>query len=69
MSDQGTALGVMANQIPKERNPETVLWLFSIAKHSDRENMIRIYQMVLPPQAFEKTKQLIKKAIGIIGPR
>jgi len=64
MSDQGTAVGVMANHIPKERNPETVLWLFPLLNNSDRENMIRIFQMVLPPPAFEQTKQLIKKAIG-----
>jgi hypothetical protein len=64
MSDQGKAVGIMANQVPKERFPEFVSWLYPLLDHSDRENMIRIKQMVMPPEAFEQTKQLIKMAIG-----
>jgi len=31
---------------------------------NDRENMTLIWQMVMPPQAFDQAKLLIKKAIG-----
>jgi hypothetical protein len=32
--------------------------------HNDRENMTRIWQMVMPPPAFRRAKQLIQEAIG-----
>jgi hypothetical protein len=54
----------MANQMPQERFPELVAWLYPLLNHNDRENMTRIWQMVMPPPAFDQAKQLIKKAIG-----
>ena len=63
-SDQGKAVGIMANQMPQERFPELVAWLYPLLNHNDRENMTRIWQMVMPPPAFDQAKQLIKKAIG-----
>ena len=63
-SDQGKAVGIMANQIPQERFPELVAWLYPLLNHNDRENMIRIWQMVMPPPAFDQAKLLIQKAIG-----
>jgi hypothetical protein len=64
MPDQGKAVGIMASQVPKERFPEYVSWLYPLLDNTDRENMIRIKQMVMPPEVFEQTKQLIKMAIG-----
>ena len=63
-SDQGKAVGIMANQMPQERFPELVAWLYPLLNHNDRENMTRIWQMVMPPPAFDQAKQLIQKAIG-----
>jgi hypothetical protein len=62
--DQGRAVGVMANAVPQDRFPDLVGWLFPLLGHDDRENMTRIFQMVMPPQAFAVAKQLIEKAIG-----
>jgi hypothetical protein len=64
MADQGKAVGIMANQIPQERFPELIAWIYPLMDHNDRENMTRIWQMVMPPPAFDQAKQLIKKAIG-----
>jgi Hemerythrin HHE cation binding domain len=64
MSDQGKAVGIMSNEIPQERFPEVVGWLYPLLDHNDRENMTRIWQMVMPPPVFDQAKQLIKKAIG-----
>jgi hypothetical protein len=64
MPDQGKAAGIMANKIPQERFPDAVGWLFPLLDNIDRENMTRIWQMVMPPPAFDQAKQLIKKAIG-----
>ena len=62
--DQGKAVGIMASQVPKERFPEFISWLYPLIDNTDRENMIRIKQMVMPPEVFEQTKQLIKQVIG-----
>ena len=64
LPEQGEALGIMAGMIPQERFPEVVAWLFPLIGHDDRENMTRIWQMVMPPPAFAGVKELIKKFIG-----
>lgn len=64
MPDQAKAVGVMASTAPPERFPEVVAWMFPLMGHDDRENMTRIWQMVMPPPGFEMAKQLIQKAIG-----
>jgi hypothetical protein len=62
--DQGKAVGIMASTVPQDRFPELVAWMFPLLGHDDRENMTRIWQMVMPPPAFARAKQLIQKAIG-----
>src|SRR6266480_4253385 len=62
--DQGHAVGVMASTVPQDRFPELVAWMFPLLGHDDRENMTRIWQMVMPPQAFAGATQLVQKAIG-----
>jgi hypothetical protein len=64
MPDQGKAVGIMASTIPQERFPELVAWLFPLIGHDDRENMTRIWQMVMPPPTFNGVKELIRKSIG-----
>ena len=64
MPDQGKAVGIMANEVPMERFPEVVAWLYPLIGNDDRENMTRIWQMVMPPPAFEQAKLLIHQAIG-----
>ena len=64
MSEQVKALGIMSSIAPQERFPEVVAWLYPLIGPDDRENMTRIWQMVMPPQVFEQVKQLIQKAIG-----
>jgi hypothetical protein len=62
--DQVKAVGVMASTVPPGRFPEVVTWMFPLMGHDDRENMTRIWQMVLPAQAFTGVKGLIHQAIG-----
>jgi hypothetical protein len=64
MAEQGKAVGIMANEVPQERFPELVAWLYPLLDHNDRENMTRIWQMVMPPPALDQAKLLIQKAIG-----
>ena len=58
------ALGVMSSHVPQERFPEAIAWMFPLMGHDDRENMTRIWQMVMPPPAFAGASQLIHNAIG-----
>jgi len=62
--DLGKAVGIMSSTVPQERFPEVVAWMFPLMGHDDRENMTRIWQMVMPPPVFAQAKQLIQKAIG-----
>jgi hypothetical protein len=64
LPDQAKAAGMMASTVPQERFPEVVAWLFPLLGHDDRENMTRIWQMVMPAPAFTHIKQLIQQAIG-----
>jgi hypothetical protein len=64
MADQGKAVGVMSSTVPQARFPEVIAWMFPLLGNDDRENMTRIWQMVMPPPVFAGVKQLIHKAIG-----
>ena len=64
VSDQGQAVGVMASTVPQDRFPELVAWMFPLLGHDDRENMTRIWQMVMPADAFAGATALVEQAIG-----
>jgi hypothetical protein len=61
--DQGQAVGLMASTVPQDRFPELVAWMFPLMGHDDRENMTRIWQKVMPPEAFTGASQLVATAI------
>src|SRR4051812_32084732 len=62
--DQGKAVGVMASGIPEDRVPEFVAWMFPLLGGDDRENMTRVWQMVMPPDVFAGAIGLVQQAIG-----
>ncbi len=62
--DQVQALGLMASKVPQNRFPDVIAWMFPLMGQDDRENMTRIWQMVMPPPVFVGIKELIHKAIG-----
>lgn len=62
--EQGKALGVMAGVSPQERFPEVIAWIFPLLDDDDRENMLRIWQMVMPAEAFAGVTQLVQNAVG-----
>jgi hypothetical protein len=64
MPEQGKAVSIMSGAVPKDKYPEVIAWLYPLLLHDDRENMTRIWQMVMPLQEFSFAKQLIEKAIG-----
>ena len=62
--DQAKAVSMMATTVPQERFPDVIAWMFPLIGDDDRENMTRIWQMVLPAPVFENVKPLIRKALG-----
>lgn len=64
MTEQRKAAGIMSSTVPQDRFPEVVAWLYPLIGPDDRENMTRIWQMVMPPPMFAQVKQLIQKAVG-----
>ena len=64
LPDQGKALGLMSRTVPPERFPEVIAWMFPLIGHDDRENMVRIWQMVMPPEVFAGAKGLVRQAVG-----
>jgi hemerythrin-like domain-containing protein len=62
--DQASIASTMSKSVPPDRYPEAVAWLFPLVGITDRENVARILQTVLPPPVFSDFKQLIRKAIG-----
>src|SRR5207253_6656132 len=63
--DQGQAVGVMASTVPQDRFPELVAWMFPLLGNDDRENMTRIWQTVMPADAFADATALVEQAIGV----
>ena len=64
MPEQGKAVGIMSSSVPQERFPEVIAWMFPLLGNDDRENMTRIWQMVMPPPVFAQVKPLIQEATG-----
>lgn len=64
MPDQGKAVGIMSSLVPKERFADLVAWEFPLIGNDDRENMTRIFRMVMPSPVFAGVKELIRKAVG-----
>ena len=62
--DQGKAVGIMAGEIPPERQPTFIAWLFPLIGDDDRENMLRILRMAMPPEVFAGVSQLARQAVG-----
>jgi hypothetical protein len=53
----------MASTVPQDRFPELVAWMFPLLGNDDRENMTRIWQLVMPPEVFAGAIQLVHQAI------
>jgi hypothetical protein len=64
LPEQGKVVGTMSAMIPQARFAETVMWLYPLIGIDDRENMTRIWQMLMPAPVFSGVKELIRKAIG-----
>jgi hypothetical protein len=61
LPEQQKALETLAAHVPQERFLELVAWWIPLVGHEDRENITRIWRMVLPPPIFAKVREVIQK--------
>jgi hemerythrin HHE cation binding domain-containing protein len=64
VADQAKAVGIMAGGVPHDRFPEFVAWLYPLMNGQDRENMTRVWQMLMPGEVFTGACGLIELALG-----
>lgn len=62
--EQAKAVGIMSSTVPPARFPEVIAWIIPLTGPDDQENMVRIWQMVLPPDRFGIAINLVKQAAG-----
>ncbi len=62
--EQAAIGGRMSQKIPPSRFPEVLQWLFPLIGTDDRENMVRIFKMVLPQPMFESATKIIRETLG-----
>ncbi len=61
--EQQTAIaGIMSKQIPQEKFPNMIQWLFPLLDTEDKVVVETIWKSLMPPQVFEGVKLLITKA-------
>jgi hypothetical protein len=63
-AEQPKVVGLMSSTVPQDRFPQVIAWMFPLMSNDDRENMTRVWQIVMPAPVFEHARQGIQKAIG-----
>jgi hypothetical protein len=54
----------MSGMVPRERFPEVIAWIFPLLGPVDRQNLVQVFQMLMPPEAFAPVQGLIKGTVG-----
>ena len=62
--EQAAIVGGMAQQVPPERVPEFIRWMFPLLGHDDRETWTRVVMALMPEQVFAGVKTLIRAVIA-----
>lgn len=63
LSEQASIAGQMSKNIPPDKFPVLIQWLFPLLNLQDQTVMTSVWLTAMPSQAFEGVKLLIKKAI------
>lgn len=62
--EQATIVGLMSRQVPPDKFPMVVQWLFPLLDLEDRMALTRTWMALMPPQVFSGLKPLIKRAVA-----
>ena len=63
-SEQATIVGLMSKQVPSDRFPMVVQWLFPLLDLEDRIVVTKVWMTLMPPQVFDGLKLFIKKVVA-----
>lgn len=63
-SEQASIVGLMSKQVPSDRFPTVVQWLFPLLDLEDRVVVTKVWMTLMPPQVFDGLKLLIKKTVA-----
>jgi zinc finger-like protein len=61
--EKGVA-GTIAGMVPRERFPEAIGWIFPLLGPVDRQNLVQVFQMLMPPEVFSGVKGLVRGVVG-----
>jgi hemerythrin-like domain-containing protein len=64
LDEQKQAVGTMSGMVPRERFPEVIAWIFPLLGPLDRQNLVQVFQMLMPPEVFAPVKGLIQGVVG-----
>jgi hypothetical protein len=62
-NEQATITGLMSRQVPPERFPIMIHWLFPLLDLNNQSVVIKGWMELMPPQVFAKVKPEIEKVI------
>jgi len=64
VSEQSSIIGVMSRDIPQDKTPKAIRWLFPLLTHNDRALVAKTWMTMMPPQVFAGIKPLIRETIA-----
>jgi iron-sulfur cluster repair protein YtfE (RIC family) len=63
-SEQVSIVGLMSKEVPPDRFPILVQWLFPLLDLDDRVVVTKGWMTLMPPQVFDGLKPLIRKTVA-----
>ena len=63
-SEQASIIGLMSKQVPPDKFPTLVQWLFPLLDLDDRVVITKGWMTLMPPQIFAGLKPLIRKIVA-----
>jgi hypothetical protein len=64
LPDEKGMVGTVAGMVPRERFPEVIAWIFPLLGPADRQNLVGVFRMLMPPEVFAGVKGLVAKTLG-----
>lgn len=56
--------GALSSMVPRERFPEVISWIFPLLGQTDRQNLVEVFRMQMPPEVFVGVAGMIEKTLG-----
>jgi Hemerythrin HHE cation binding domain len=57
-------VGTVSGMVPRERFPEVLTWIFPLLGRADRDNLVQVFRMLMPPETLAMVGGVIRSAVG-----